>query len=612
MQNSFPPSDVAGFYLLRDHEVSSTEKTALAAHARVIFTADGRPLETQVSALREMWSQQRVADKTLSPSSPSSLSLLSLSSSASSSDSVTAAAPSLTPQGRFDAATGEFIFEVDAQHSPPRPWVNVISNADFGFQVSEAGSGYTWAINSRLHQLTPWSNDPVQDPRAEHYLLQDVESKQWLHLTPPCHAGSSIVSHKVRHGQGYSVFEATHEWLEIQTTFFVDTQASVKLVHVQLRNGGTRSRQLRALAMVEWQMGESLASRRTLQTWNSAGLPQLPVVMAQQREVRAGFGGATAFLALKGLPGLVQWTCDRSEFFDVKGQLTLPTTLGLRHGSGLDPCGAVASNFSVAAGELVSFTFMLGHAPCAASAEQLARNWLQADAVQATAKVTQSLTAVKAFWSDLLGQIQVRTPDPLFDALVNRWLLYQTLTSRLWSKAGFYQAGGAFGFRDQLQDSMAFAVLDPQRLRSQILLNASRQFVEGDVQHWWHAPGGEGVRTHFSDDLLWLPFACAHYLVPARKPPILKKFTCLNFKQVGFFRTFTPPPISRFSQSTTKPLRLLNFHSRPIPGVQRNRLISSQTLGCYAASLLGISDSRRLPRFRSRLLPRNRSRRPSS
>ncbi len=487
VQNSFPPSDVAGFYLLRDHEVSSSEKTALAAHARVIFTADGRPLVTQVTALREVWSQQRVADKTSSLSLPSLLSLLPLSSSASSSassnGSVTATAPPLTPQGRFDAATGEFIFEVDAQHSPPRPWVNVISNADFGFQVSEAGSGYTWAINSRLHQLTPWSNDPVQDPRAEHYLLQDIESEQWLHLTPPCHAGSSIVSHKVRHGQGYSVFEATHERLEIQTTFFVDTQASVKLVHVQLRNGGTRSRQLRALAMVEWQMGESLASRRTLQTWNSAGLPDLPVVMAQQRESRAGFGGATAFLALKGLPGLVQWTCDRSEFFDVKGQLTLPNTLGLRHGGGLDPCGAVASNFSVAAGELVSFTFMLGHALSAASAEQLARNWLQADAVQATAKVTQSLATVKAFWSGLLGQIQVRTPDPLFDALVNRWLLYQTLTSRLWSKAGFYQAGGAFGFRDQLQDSMAFAVLDPQRLRSQILLNASRQFVEGDVQH---------------------------------------------------------------------------------------------------------------------------------
>ena len=501
VQMSFPPSDVAGFYLLRDHEVTSTEKTALAAHARVIFTADGRPLETQIAALREVWSQQRVAGKTSSRSVSSGLSV-----------TANRSAPSLTPQGLFDTATGEFSFEVDAQHRPPRPWVNVISNATFGFQVSEAGSGYTWAINSRLHQLTPWSNDPVQDPRSEHYLLQDVESEDLLQLTPACNAASVIVSHKVRHAQGYSVFECMHERLEIKTTFFADTLDSVKLVHVQLRNGGTRSRQLRAMAMVEWQMGESLANRRTVQTWNSAGMPKLPVVMAQQRESRAGFGGASAFLALKGLPGLVQWTCDRSEFFDSKGQFTLPTTLGLRHGGGLDPCAAVSSNFSVGAGELASFTFMLGHALGAASAEQLARNWLQADVAQSTSKVTQSLLNVKAFWQSLLGRIQVRTPDPLFDALVNRWLIYQTLTSRLWSKAGFYQAGGAFGFRDQLQDSMAFAVLDPQRLRSQIVLNASRQFSEGDVQHWWHAPGGEGVRTHFSDDLLWLPFACAHYV----------------------------------------------------------------------------------------------------
>ena len=501
VQMSFPPSDVAGFYLLRDHEVSSAEKAALAAHARVIFTADGRPLETQVASLREVWSKQRLADKISSRS-------------LSSGPSVTAgrSTPTLMPQGRFDAITGEFSFEVDVQHSPPRPWVNVISNANFGFQVSEAGSGYTWATNSRLHQLTPWSNDPVQDPRTEHYLLQDVESERLLHLTPACNADSGIASHKVRHGQGYSVFEAMQEGLEIKTTFFADTLDSVKLVHVQLRNGGTRIRHLRALSMVEWQMGESLANRRTVQTWNSAGLPHLPVVMAQQRESRAGFGGTTAFLAIKGLPGLVQWTCDRSEFFDSKGQFTLPNTLGLRHGGGLDPCGAVASNFGIGPGELVSFTFVLGHAPGAASAEQLARDWLQADAAQATSKVTQSLLNVKAFWQNLLGQVKVRTPDPLFDALVNRWLIYQTLTSRLWSKAGFYQAGGAFGFRDQLQDSMAFAVLDPQRLRSQILLNASRQFPEGDVQHWWHAPGGEGVRTHFSDDLLWLPFACAHYV----------------------------------------------------------------------------------------------------
>ena len=497
-QHSFPPTDAAGFYLLREHEVSPSEKAALSALANVIFTADGRPLETQIASLRTVWSQQRAARQSLTQAS--------VDTARQRQPAVSAATATSTPEGLFDPLTGEFIFEVDATHRPPRPWVNVISNASFGFQVSEAGSGYTWAINSRLHQVTPWSNDPVQDPAHEHYLLQDVETQQFLPLTPGCSADSNSagtdIKHRIRHGQGYTVFEGAHDQLSMQTTFFAARDDAVKLVHVQLRNGGVRPRQLRALAMAEWQMGAALHERSTIHTWNAPGTA---TVLAQQRESRAGFGGSSAFLALGGLPGLVQWTCDRSEFFGVAGQLSLPNMLGQHSGGGLDPCGGVASNFSLPAGGAISFTFMLGHAANAASAEQLAKTWLKND-------IGQALKSIQAFWSDLLGRIQVRTPDPLFDALINRWLLYQTQTSRLWSKAGFYQAGGAFGFRDQLQDSMAFAVVAPGQLRAQIVLNASRQFVEGDVQHWWHAPGGEGVRTHFSDDLLWLPFACAHYV----------------------------------------------------------------------------------------------------
>ena len=486
VQNSFPASGSAGFYLLREHEVSASEKIALMAHARVIFTADGRPLETQVSALRTVWNQHSAREPSQRADRPQARAPRPLAVN--------------VPPGHFDQLTGEFQFDVDATQRPARPWVNVIANAAFGFQISEAGSGYTWAINSRLHQITPWSNDPVQDPTHEHYLLQDLESGRLLELTPSTAAPAA--RHRIRHGQGYTAFESTLDHLSIQTTFFADRNDAVKLVHVQLRNGASHTRKLRALAMLEWKMGSADADRRTVQTWRSTGQP---CVMAQQRECRAGFGGATAFLALAGLPGTVQWTCDRSEFFDASGQLQPPDTLSQRSGGGLDPCGAVSSNFSLAAGDVIHFTFMLGHAADAAQAEVLAKAWLQRD-------VPAALHQVKTFWGELVGHVQVRTPDPLFDVLVNRWLLYQTLTSRLWSRAGFYQAGGAFGFRDQLQDSMAFAVVDPKRLRDQILLNASRQFPEGDVQHWWHAPGGEGVRTHFSDDLLWLPFACAHYV----------------------------------------------------------------------------------------------------
>ena len=489
VQHSFPPADSAGFYLLKEHEISPSEKAVLLTMARVVLVADGRPIETQVAALKAVWASQGKPKPVVRPVM----------------NTLPAPASIKTPVGKFDVSTGEFQFDISPTQRPPRPWVNVIANASFGFQVSETGSGYTWAINSRQHQLTPWSNDPVQDPGHEHYMLQDIETAQFLYLTPGNHrsTGPDAPSvHHVRHGQGYSVFECRHSQLDTRTTFFADHDAPVKLVHVELRNNGNRTRQLRALAMAEWQMGSTHAERRTLLTWNPTGVN---AVMAQQRQSRTGFGGSTAFLALAGLLGVVQWTCDRSEFFDATGQLNWPNTLGQRSGGGLDPCCAVASIFKVAPGEVFSFTFILGHAADAPQAELLVTSWLQKS-------VPQALKNVKAFWGDLLGHIQVNTPDPLFNALVNRWLLYQTLTSRLWSKAGFYQAGGAFGFRDQLQDSMAFAVPDPQRLREQIVLNASRQFAGGDVQHWWHAPGGEGVRTHFSDDLLWLPFACAHYV----------------------------------------------------------------------------------------------------
>jgi cyclic beta-1,2-glucan synthetase len=492
-QHSFPPTDAAGFYLLRDHEVSASEKLALAALARVIFTAEGRPIETQVTALQAIWGKRRnsqLDSRTYAASPPLPTA------------PVVSPATS-TPAGRFDEATGEFQFDVDASHRPPRPWVNVIANAGFGFQISEAGSGYTWAINSRLHQVTPWSNDAVEDPTHEHFQLQDLATGELLHLTPG--STRTTTRHRIRHGQGYSVFESTHGHLDMRCTFFVDAADPVKLVHVELRNASDQPRKLRALAMVEWQMGAALAESQTLMCSASN---DAPAVFAQQRESRAGFGGSTAFLAMAGMPGSVQWTCERSEFFTVGGQLEWPENMEHRSGGGLDPCGALASSFLLAPGEVHHYTMALGHAPDAAQAEQLAKRWCS----KPSADVLQALADVKASWGDLQGHIQVHTPDPMFNALINRWLLYQTLTSRLWSKAGFYQAGGAFGFRDQLQDSMAFAVVAPERLRQQIVLNASRQFAEGDVQHWWHAPGGEGVRTHFSDDLLWLPFACAHYV----------------------------------------------------------------------------------------------------
>ncbi|AVQ81541.1 GH36-type glycosyl hydrolase domain-containing protein [Variovorax sp. PMC12] len=493
-QNSFPRNDTAGFYLLRDQDVVPSEKAALSSLARVVFTAEGRSLEMQVAALHEARNEARndTSSAADDAAAPRGVPLL----------SHTAAVPSAgAPTGEFDAATGEFHFEVGPDRRTPRPWINVIANANFGFQVSEWGTGFTWAGNSRMHQVTPWSNDPVQDPAFEHYLLQDVATREMLPLTP-AGSGDGGSRHRVRHGQGYTVFECRQGPLMLETTFFADRDEAVKIVHVRVRNEGGGQRRLRALSMVEWQMGAARGERRTVHCWKPE---DQPAVFGEQRESSAGFGGSAAFLLLAGLPGATQWTCDRNEFFAGRGIVEVPDALGQRAGSGLDACAAIGGEFVVAAGETASFSFVLGHADNAEAALALARRWRQRD-------VPEALAQVRAFWDELLGRLQVRTPDPLFDALVNRWLVYQTLACRLWSKAGFYQAGGAFGFRDQLQDAMAFALTDASRLREQILLNAARQFPEGDVQHWWHMPGGAGVRTHFSDDLLWLPYASAHYV----------------------------------------------------------------------------------------------------
>ena len=495
-----------GFHVLRADELSADELGTLHTLARLHFNADGRPLTHHM----QEWSDSHEA--ALEERLATSVSTLPIAGGT--------GAGSRVPQGRFMPEGGEFRFDVSVFQRPARPWVNVLANPGFGAHISEAGGGYTWALNSRLNQLTPWSNDPVADPPGEWFLLQDMKTRALWSVSPSAWADPST-TYRVAHGQGYSVVSHRRGELDVSVAWCVDAATSVKQVRMRLTNRGHRTQRLRGIGIAEWVMGGGRADRATTFTASftqrlpdttkaAAGEPgagrKLTALTCTQRDRSAGFGDGTAFLAVAtSAEETPDWTCDRRECFDARGRLAVPDLFGQRSGAGLDPCAAVSTLITLAAGESAECVFLIGFGSNPDEARRLAT-------AAAAVASTQRQAEVRALWDKLLGATSVKTPDPLFDAMVNRWLLYQTVACRLWAKAGFYQAGGAFGFRDQLQDAMALAWAAPAMLREQIVLNASRQFPEGDVQHWWHAPTGAGVRTHFSDDLLWLPHACVHYL----------------------------------------------------------------------------------------------------
>jgi cyclic beta-1,2-glucan synthetase len=498
--------DISGLHVLRADELSDAELNTLRTLACLRLHADGRPLVHHIAD----WLLQH--EQALDARLEASMAAVGPETSG-------VRAPSLQQfQGQFgdhgSAAQGEFKFEITAHRRPLRPWINVLANRDFGAQISEAGGGYSWALNSRMNQLTPWSNDPVADPPSEWFLLQDLSTLATWSVAPGAWSPAEL-SYELTHGQGFSVIKHRRGDLAVTATWCVDALTSVKQVQLDFVNHGSRNLSLRVVGMVEWLLGANRSDRSTLLTKakpTRASDRRLNTLLATQRERAQGFGDGTAFFALAapaagqgGEGDSVDWTCDRREFFDARGRLVLPDFLCKRQGAGLDPCAALSTQLLLAPGASTQRVYLLGYGANPAAALQLAE---QAGGVPAA----QRLSATRASWDELLGATQLATPDPLFDALVNRWLLYQTLACRLWAKAGFYQAGGATGFRDQLQDAMALAWAAPELLRQQIVLCASRQFVEGDVQHWWHSPQGAGVRTHFSDDLLWLPLACAHYL----------------------------------------------------------------------------------------------------
>ena len=408
--------------------------------------------------------------------------------------------------GGFSADGREYLITTSADQRTPAPWSNVLANPHFGTVISESGQSYTWGENAHEFRLTPWHNDPVCDSSGEAFYLRDDDSgKFWSPAPLPCRGTGTYLT---RHGFGYSVFEHQQDGIHSELWVYVALDASIKYSVLKIRNDAALPRRISATGYVEWVLGD-LRAKSDMHVVTE--LDPISGAMFARNAYNTEFAERIAFFDVDTANRSV--TGDRNEFIGRNGSLGNPAALGRtrlsgKAGAGFDPCSAIQVPMELAAGQQREVIFMLGVAGRrSADVSNLVQRYRGAAAAR------NALEAVRKHWDHTLGAVQIDTPDSAINVLANGWLMYQTIACRLWARSGYYQSGGAFGFRDQLQDVMALIHTEPHLLREQLLRCAAHQFVEGDVQHWWHPPADRGVRTHCSDDYLWLPLATHRYVM---------------------------------------------------------------------------------------------------
>jgi len=490
-----------GIFVRRVEELSEDELVLLQTVARIVFSdttevrvelLDRRVSSERVSDLLEPWLQP-----TVEPATP------------------------LLPRerifcnglGGFTPDGNEYVVTLEPGQRTPAPWANVIASPHIGTVVSESGSAYTWVENAHEFRLTSWHNDPLSDSSGEAFYLRDEETGAFWSPTPlPAHGQTGYVC---RHGFGYSVFEHYEAGIVSEMVTYVAIDAPVKFVVVKLRNKSGRTRTLSLTGYWELVLGE----------WRHANLMHIVTEMDLLNGTllaRNAYGRACANRVVFAHVSerTHSMTGNRTEFIGRNGSLTSPAAmrrkrLSSRTGAGFDPCAAIQTQIELGAGEEREVVFILG----AASDDNEAQYFIER--FGGTTGAREALEAVWKYWKHTLGTVIVETPDPALDVMANGWLLYQTISCRLWGRSGYYQSGGAYGFRDQLQDTMALIHATPWLAREQLIRCAEHQFLKGDVQHWWHPPSGQGVRTHFSDDYLWLPYATSRYVLATGDTAVL-------------------------------------------------------------------------------------------